>query len=60
MVQTGVLIKFNSARDRSNERVIYVYRKVGFKETGRVPKYFYKDGRYIDQIIMTKELLLSK
>jgi L-amino acid N-acyltransferase YncA len=31
-------------------------RKVGFKETGRIPKEIFKDGKYIDHIIMTLEL----
>jgi hypothetical protein len=31
-------------------------RKVRFKETGRVPKEIFKDGKYIDHIIMTLEL----
>ena len=40
----------------SNDRAIHVYNKVGFKETGRIPKEIYKDGKYIDHIIMTKEI----
>ena len=40
----------------SNDRAIHVYGKVGFKETGKIPKEIYKDGKYIDHIIMTKEI----
>jgi RimJ/RimL family protein N-acetyltransferase len=40
----------------SNQMAKHVYEKVGFKETGRVPKEIFKDGKYIDEIIMTMEL----
>jgi len=40
----------------TNERAIHVYRKVGFEETGRIPNYIFKDGRYIDHIIMSREM----
>ena len=40
----------------SNKRAIRVYEKVGFVQTGRVPKKHFKDGKYIDEIIMTKLL----
>lgn len=40
----------------SNDRAKHVYEKVGFKETGRIPKELYKDGKYIDHIYMVKEL----
>jgi RimJ/RimL family protein N-acetyltransferase len=40
----------------TNKRAIHVYEKVGFKETGRIPKFFYKNGKYIDRLIMTKEI----
>jgi RimJ/RimL family protein N-acetyltransferase len=40
----------------TNKRAIHVYSRMGFTETGRVPKEFYKDGEYIDSIIMVKEL----
>ena len=40
----------------SNERAIHMYEKVGFKETGRIPKEIYKGDRYIDHIMMTKEI----
>jgi len=39
-----------------NERAIHVYEKVGFRETGRVPKMIYKNGEYKDHIIMTTEI----
>ena len=40
----------------TNDRAQHVYRKIGFKETGRFPKEIFKDGKYIDHIIMTMEL----
>ncbi|MCW4020692.1 MAG: GNAT family N-acetyltransferase [Candidatus Bathyarchaeota archaeon] len=40
----------------TNKRAYHVYTKVGFKETGRRPKRFFRNGKYIDDVIMTKEL----
>ena len=40
----------------TNKRVIHVYEKVGFKETGRTPKGIYRNEKYLDRIIMTKEI----
>ncbi len=40
----------------NNNRARHVYEKVGFKEIGRIPKSFYKNGKYIDEVIMTKEI----
>ena len=40
----------------SNKRAIHVYEKVGFKETGRIPKFYYKNGKYFDEVIMAKEI----
>jgi len=40
----------------SNKRAIHIYEKVGFVQTGRVPKKFFKEGKYIDEIIMAKLL----
>ncbi|MGB9676443.1 MAG: GNAT family N-acetyltransferase [Candidatus Bathyarchaeales archaeon] len=40
----------------SNKRAIHVYEKVGFAVTGRVPKKFFKNGEYIDELIMAKVL----
>jgi len=40
----------------TNRLAYHVYEKVGFKETGRRPKFFYKNGEYIDDIIMAREL----
>jgi len=41
----------------TNERAIHVYKKVGFKEVGRIPRSIYRNGRYMDRVIMAKELL---
>jgi len=40
----------------TNKRAIRVYEKVGFKQTGRRPKFFFKNGKYIDDIIMAREI----
>ena len=40
----------------TNERAKHVYENIGFKETGRIPNKFFKNGRFIDEIIMVKEL----
>lgn len=40
----------------SNERAIHVYMKVGFLQTGKIPSKFFKDGMYIDEVIMTNVL----
>jgi RimJ/RimL family protein N-acetyltransferase len=37
----------------NNERAIHVYKKVGFVESGRITQKFFKDGQYIDEIVMT-------
>ena len=34
----------------------HVYEKVGFVQTGRIPKKFFKDDEYIGEMIMTKVL----
>ncbi len=40
----------------TNKRAIHVYNKTGFKETGRIPKGIYRKGKYLDRVIMTKEI----
>jgi len=40
----------------TNSIARHVYEKVGFRETGRIPKFFHKSGKYIDDVIMAKEL----
>ena len=40
----------------TNKRAKYVYEKVGFRETGRIPNELHKNGKFIDHIIMVKEL----
>jgi len=40
----------------SNDIAKHLYRKIGFKEAGRIPKGIYKNGEYIDLIRMTLEL----
>lgn len=38
----------------SNERAIHVYKKVGFTVAGSIPKRFFKAGKYIDELVMTR------
>lgn len=40
----------------TNDAARYLYKKMGFKETGRTPKIFYKKGKYMDEVVMTKEI----
>jgi RimJ/RimL family protein N-acetyltransferase len=40
----------------SNQRAKHVYEKVGFREIGRIPGEIFKNGKFIDEIIMTMEL----
>ena len=37
----------------SNRRAIHVYKKVGFVQTGKIPRKFLREGKYIDEVIMT-------
>jgi len=40
----------------NNERAHHVYHKVGFVDTGRIPKKFFKEGKYIDEIQLARVL----
>ncbi len=39
-----------------NEPAQALYKKMGFKEVGRTPKGVYKQGKYIDELHMVREL----
>jgi RimJ/RimL family protein N-acetyltransferase len=38
----------------TNKRAVHVYEKVGFVETGKIPRKHFRDGQYIDELIMAK------
>jgi RimJ/RimL family protein N-acetyltransferase len=40
----------------NNPRAIHVYERTGFKEVGRIPKKMLRNGKYIDSIVMAREL----
>jgi RimJ/RimL family protein N-acetyltransferase len=40
----------------NNARALHVYRKIGFVETGRIPKRFFKEGQYIDEVVLIMPL----
>jgi RimJ/RimL family protein N-acetyltransferase len=40
----------------TNKRAMHVYEKVGFVQTGRIPKKHFREGEYVDEIIMTELL----
>ena len=40
----------------TNKRAMHVYKKVGFKETGRIINNYHRNGKFIDDITMVKEL----
>ena len=48
------IIKLTVAED--NEPAKRLYRKLGFKPVGRIPKGFKVGNKYIDELIMVKEL----
>ena len=38
----------------TNKRAIHVYKKVGFVESAIVPEKHFRQGRLIDEVVMTK------
>jgi len=40
----------------NNPRAIHVYERTGFKEAGRIPKKMLRNGKFIDSIVMAREL----
>ena len=40
----------------TNKRAKHVYENIGFRETGCIPNEIYKNGNFLDHIIMVKEL----
>ena len=41
----------------TNKRAIHVYRKVGFVESGIIPKKHLRQGRFVDEVIMSKSIM---
>ncbi len=42
----------------NNDRAIHVYKKMGYRETGRIPACIKYRGDYVDSVIMTKHLVV--
>ena len=42
--------------NETNLPAITLYRKLGFNETGRIPKAIYWNGKYVDDIIMVTDV----
>ncbi len=40
----------------NNPRAIHVYERTGFKEAGRIPKKMLRNGKFIDSIVMARDL----
>ena len=40
----------------NNPRAIHVYEKTGFRQSGRIPKKMFRNGKFIDSVVMTREL----
>ena len=40
----------------NNPRAIHLYKKLGFKNYGTVPKAIHHKGKYVDEILMYKNL----
>ncbi len=40
----------------NNARAIHVYRKVGFREVGRIPRKMHRGSRFYDSLVMATEL----
>jgi RimJ/RimL family protein N-acetyltransferase len=38
----------------TNKRAVHVYEKVGFVETGKIPRKHFREGQYIDELVMVK------
>ncbi len=38
----------------TNKRAVHVYKKAGFVKTGRVPMKHFREGQYIDEVLMTR------
>ncbi|MGA2767962.1 MAG: GNAT family N-acetyltransferase [Candidatus Bathyarchaeia archaeon] len=53
--ETGLKVLTLSAF-ASNKRAIHVYENVGFVQTGFIPRKHLKEGKYTDEVIMTKLL----
>lgn len=46
--------KVNVNAFATNKRAIHVYKKVGFVEAGTIRNRHFRQGRYVDEVIMTK------
>ena len=37
-----------------NRRAVHFYEKVGFVQTGRIPKKHFREGQNLDEVVMTE------
>jgi len=40
----------------TNNVALHVYEKIGFKRVGLIPKFFFNDGDYVDEVVMAMEI----
>ena len=59
LVEQAALLKLKALMLQvfaTNKRAIHVYEKIGFSQSGRIPKKHFRLGKHIDEIIMTRQI----
>jgi RimJ/RimL family protein N-acetyltransferase len=49
---TGLIRKINLWVHQDNVQAIKLYKKLGFKEEGRISREYYHDGQFYDNVFM--------